>query len=335
MALFKTIAEVKVFWPMLSSSKIENILPFIKQAERKFIIPAISQAEYDALNTWYNAGTPPAESATKSALLLNVQAALALYAKYLWIPSGQLQEGDSGIRIATTDTLKTAFQWQIDELQRSVIEQAGNAMDDLLAFMEANKGDYALWSASSAYTLFKDCFIPSAAKFTEIYNGLGGSRLNFMAIRGQMVKIQDFVIQSELSQTFYDELKAQLKANTLSANNAKLIPMIQNVVANLTMSSAFTQLSVKIGEDGVVNFNTTASRVVSRQNEPAKNQQITKLETQAEKDGRAYLVILKEYLKANIANYPTYASSDAYDSEESTDNSFKNDPNQKGWAAMM
>jgi hypothetical protein len=44
--------------------------------------------------------------------------------------------------------------------------------------------------------------------------------------------------------------------------------------------------------------------------------------------------MLKEFLKTNIADYPTYAASTAYNSE-TTDTYFKNDENQTGYVAMF
>ncbi len=326
MLLFKTIEEVQEFWPTLSTTEFVNIKPFIVQATRDFIIPAIGKEQYDDLNEWYNEESPD-ESEANELLLEKVQATLAMYANYYWIDPGQLQIGDSGIRIATTDTLKTAFQWQIEALKTSVIKQAGSAMDDLLEFMETNKDDYELWAASTAYTQFKDCFITSAAKFTEIYSALGGSRLNFLAIRGQMKQVEEFMLQAELSPEFYAELRGQYLANDLSDENADLIPMIQKAVAHLTMSAAFTQLVVGISENGVLSFNTTANRIVTNNREPVKDARITKLELQAEKSGKAHMVTLKEFLKKNISYYPTYAESSAYDST-TTDTSFKNESDQ-------
>ncbi len=93
------------------------------------------------------------------------------------------------------------------------------------------------------------------------------------------------------------------------------------------MSEAFTQLVISISENGVLNFDTTANRIVTNNRAPAKDLQISKLELQAVRDGKAYMVALKEFLKTNISDYPTYAESSAYDSD-TTDTSFKNDSDQ-------
>lgn len=335
--LFKTTAEIKKFWPIIGTTKIESLLPFIETAERDYIIPFISQEQYDDLNEAYNSeeeGSGSSMSAEQTVLLYRVQSALAHYLFYLWIPTGQLQIGDNGIRIAVTDTLKTAFEWQIDGLKRSVLKAAGSAMDALLSYMEAHKADYSLWVASEAYTEFKDLFIPTTSLFTKLYAPLGNSRLNFLAIRSSMMMVQDFVIKAELGDDYYEELMAQhligdateegSGQDGLTPENKKIVGLIQKALAQLTMARAFMELSVTIDDRGIMNFNNAMNKLISNNEMPVMAAMISKLEKSCEADGKAYIQKMKEFLKKNIADYETYAASTAYDSGM-TDSSFKTD----------
>jgi hypothetical protein len=322
MALFQETSEVQAFIPVIGTTAIESMLPFINQAERDYIIPYISKAQYDALNDAYNA-TPSTLTTEQTALLKKVQAALSQYFFYLWIPSAQLHIGPNGIRIATTESLKTAFQWQIDELRTNVLKAAGSAMDDLLYFMETNKADYPLWTASTSYTLFKECFITSTTQFTELYSPLGNSRLNFIMIRSSMKKAQEFSIQSLIGFAYYDELKTEHLAGSVSAENALVITYIQKALAPLTMLRAITELSVSIDERGILNFNGISGLQAINQKQPAKDSMIFKLEKAADEDSKAYMQMLKDFLQTNIANYPTYAASTSYNSE-TTNTTFEN-----------
>lgn len=325
MALIKTIEEIKEHLPVSIDMDFNNILPFIKVAERDYIIRIISKTQYDDLSAAYNVTTPTLTPA-QTALLGRLQEAITAYAFYLWIPSGQLQIDDSGIRIATTDTIKTAFQWQIDELQKSVLKQAYSAMDDLLSFMEDNIADYTLWQASDAYTEFKDCFIQTTQRFTELYSALGNSRMNFLAIRSSMKKIEEFMILPNISQAYYDELKAQIKANTLTPANLKVIPFIQKAVASLTISRAIAEISASIEPNGIFMFSSLRSSIITNQKEPAVPYVLSKIEKSAKEDGMAYFEMLRQFLFDNISDYGTYAASSAYNSV-TTDDTFQNDKN--------
>ena len=315
--LFKTIDEIKVFCPMIASSEFGNFSPFIDQAERDFILPYIGSEQYNALVTAYNndeEGSGDDITAEQQALLEKIQAALAFYMEYLWIPSGQVSIGDGGIRVAYTDTMKPAFAWQIKDLRREVIRQAGSAMDALLEFLEQNKDDYPLWTDSDVYPDSKSTFIVSAKEFTKYYAPLASSRLNYLAVLPTMKRVEEFVIQSELGVEFYAELKEQFIDDDLTPANELVVTYIKKALAPLTISQAVRDLTASVDERGILMFNSTSATDVVDAKLPAIDTVISKIEFGCEKDGRSYIQLLKNFLKANITDYPTYSESTAYDS---------------------
>lgn len=320
--LFKTIQDIKNVVPIIGSSNFTSFKPFIKQAERDFLIPMLSKEQYDLLDSHYNSVTPVANEELE--LLTKCQEAVGLYLIYLWIPSGQVSMGDNGIRINTTETLKTAFQWQIDDLSRSTLRAAGSAMDSLLEFLEEKKDIFTEWATSTSYLVFKECFINTTALFTSLYSPLGNSRLNFVAIRSSMINAQEFDLKPILGEEYYAELLEQFMDDDLTPANIEVMKLARKALAPLTMRRAFTDLVATIDDRGILNFNNTGSSQVLNQKQPAKDYMLTKLEMAAEKNGAAHLQKLKEYLHANIGSYPTYSGSSAYDSE-TTDHSFTND----------
>src|SRR5574343_205956 len=175
--LFKTSDEIKRYLPANAAFEFDQIKPFIeRQAEPELIIPAISQAQYDLLNTAYNTNKLT-DSLEK--LLDKVRFPLANYAYLKYIPFAQLNISASGIHIEVNDEKKTAFEWQINKLEESCREAADNGTEQLLEFMEANKSDYEAWAESESYTVFKDCFIYTAKEFSKHFN-IGKSRRTFL-----------------------------------------------------------------------------------------------------------------------------------------------------------
>jgi hypothetical protein len=330
--LFKTIDDISAVFPVIGTTDFNNIKPFIETAERDYIIKLISIEQYEDLDADYNEATPNLSS-EQEALLNRIQKALAPYAFYLWVPSGQLSIGDNGIRIASTETHKTAFQWQVVNLQNSLLKQAGSAMDDLLAFMEENKADYDLWAESEAYTLFKETFITSAQQFTTAFSALGNSRTNFLAIKSSMILIEDLVIKTELGDDYFEELKEQHKDGSLSDENKIIYNYIVKAIAHLTINRAITDLSVLIDDRGVLNFNSQANSNNFDNRQPAKDTMITKMEFNTERDGRVYLSKAKQHLINNLSNYPTYRDSTAYTST-TNQTAVKNTEDSKNFGMM-
>jgi hypothetical protein len=144
-----------------------------------------------------------------------------------------------------------------------------------------------------------------------------------MKLRSAMRETEDFTIQAELGIEFFAELKTQMKANTLTPPNQLVIPYIQKAVVNLAMNKGLIGMMATIDERGIVSFNSVGADI----NNPAaltSGNIVDALKKQTSEAGLAYIRLLKEFLKTNIADYPTYEGSSAYNSE-TTDTSFKND----------
>ena len=159
-ALFKTIEEIKEYLAVNLSSDINSLLPYIKRAEQKFIVPVLSQDQYDDLKDWYNQGSGSSTGSDLTEqqyedLLEKVQAALANLAYLLYIPIGNLQISDGGFHVTETTNKKIASQYRIDEIKESFREAGYEGIDVLLEFLEKNADTYTEWMSSSAYTDFK------------------------------------------------------------------------------------------------------------------------------------------------------------------------------------
>lgn len=305
--LFKTVEEIKAFLPVNVSQDMDTIAPFVSQAEGKFIIPAVSATQLAALQTAYDSGDMT--SAQKS-LLAKIRAPLANFAYLLYIPVGQVQISDAGIRIANTDQFKTAFQWQIDDLKNSFMDAGFDGLDQLLAFMEANKSDYALWTASSSYTLFKEGFLISAEEFNKYFN-INSSRMTFQALKPIMRRVEDFKIKPVTCSTLFTEIKAAVSSGTINASMRALLDFIQPAVAHLTVAAAISEMAVKMTNNGLQVFGGSITNQVNVP-EPAPANHLSNIQQQAENNGQNYLKQLKDYLDDNVDTYTTYASSSCY-----------------------
>ncbi len=311
MALIKTSDELRTFLPLNKTFDPSGILPFVTEAEVGTIIPAISQAQYDDLNGAYN-NEPYTLSPAQTKLLAKVQAALTCFAFNLWLPFGQVQIDNSGIRIANTDTMKTAFQWQTDKLDQSSLQSGFSALEQLLVFMEANKSDYSLWAGSSSYTVYKSLFITTAIQFDTLFS-INQSRLVFISLMPAMKKVEDFFIRAVLDPATFASIKSDITSGTVGADNQALLNYIQPAVAHLAIAKGLTDKSITLNDRGVLTFRDVG-RITTKAYEPAASDILDAIQRQANEDGRAYLKILTDYLNANASSskYTSYFSSSLY-----------------------
>lgn len=302
MALIKTTTELKQYLPVNKDFNVEGILPFVAQAETDFIIPNISQEQYDDLNDEYNAATPSL-SPEQEALLAKIQPALAHFAFNKWIPFGQVLIDSAGIRIANTETMKTAFQWQTDKLEESSMQSAYSHVESLLTFMEANIGDYALWSASAAYTVFKESFINTANEFSKYVN-INNSRLTFVSLKAAMKKAEDFDVKKHLDTTTFDAIKAEILAGSITPTNETILTYVKPAVAHLTLARALQSNAVVITEKGFVVSKNVGFMIVAAFDAAGAELKDAMIR-QAQEDGNAYLKQLFNYLNPDDAESTT------------------------------
>ena len=311
MALLKDTTTLKLYLTVNKDFNINDLLPFIKQVEQEVIIPNISKAQYDDLNDEYNAVTPSLSS-EQTSLIEKLQPAIAYLAFSKWVPFGQVQIDSAGIRIASDENMKTAFQWQTDKLEERALFMGFTFLEQVLVFMEENKTDYALWTASDEYDTYKECFINNAIDFDKYYS-INASRLLFLSLKPAMRKVQDFNIKAALDATLYALILSEIKSGSISADNQALLDLIQPAVAHLTISRAINEKTVIILPNGLVCIKNVGFMTVNAF-DSASGEMVDALKRSAESDGQNYLKQLRDYLNNNASEskYATYFASDLY-----------------------
>jgi hypothetical protein len=225
MALFKNIAEIQEYLPVTLTFKFPEILPFITQVERDYLIPILSKAQYDVLSAAYNVETPTL-SAKQTQLLTECRMVIAPLAYCLWIPFGQVRINTGGIHIVVSETHKTAFQWQVDKLESSALNSGLSAIENLITFLEENVGDFPEWKASESYTISRMFFVSSAKKFNEYYP-INQKRYLFLQIKPFLPKIERESVQPILGRVLFNKVKDSLLAEA-TTNTEPTIEEVQH-----------------------------------------------------------------------------------------------------------
>ena len=317
--LFKDLEEIKKYVNSAESVDFNQLKSSIEDAERMFIIPIISQAQYDDLNDKYTvAGNAGLETKEKK-LLEKIQNPLARFAYMLWMPEGMIKVTGDGFQIVSDDKMKTAWQWQTDKLEFKMMTAGYAGIDSLLEFLESNKADYPLWTASSAFTIFKECFINTAKDFSSRHN-IGDSRRVFLKIRDLMKTVEDFYIVPNIGQAYFDALKTSIAEDNVSTDDKKTLEFIQKAVAKLTISKALQERVVDINNNGIY-INVFHDGINERSAPGTGRGSINGIDVRLDNsirsttvDGQTYLKQLRTFLNANAASdkYALYYNSGPY-----------------------
>ena len=302
MPLIKTTEELKENVPINGSFTYDNVLPYVNEVERDFIIPVISRPQYIVLHAAYNAGTATAKQLELLSLL---QIAISNFAFMLYIPTGQIQISDSGIHIISNETKKTAFEWQIRGAQRRFLNAGFAAIEPVYEFLEENKAEFPVWVASSAFSFFKESFINTAKDFTLYVDKMNNSRRMFMAVKSSIRRVEEFVIKNTIGIPLYTVLKAQILVGTISEDNKILLGYIKPAVAHLAFAQSIIDMALTIDEYGISVYNTNATLSVDAIG-PASSELLNNLLVSNNAAGEGYLDQLRRFLLANAATYPLF-----------------------------
>jgi hypothetical protein len=322
MGLITTIAQLKGLLPVSGNLAVEDILPFCADAETKFVKPALGATLYATLKAAAEANNATGELAI---LLANTRKVVAGFALLNYIPVGQLQISSGGIQIRTDEHNKTAFKWQIEDLQQWCSNYGYAKLDELFAYLEEKQVDFEDWAGSTGYTIFFENYIHTAIDFTKHVALLGESRSIFLQLKGMMCQVEEELVIDILGADQDATLRAKIKTADTTTDEKTAITLIQRVVAYRAIAKGLALLSLKLDERGVLVFDATAARESKQYNKSADDSVLDKRAEYYMNESRAQEKMLMKFLTskldvftdyaAMIAATPSYTSPDIADSD--------------------
>lgn len=314
---FKDTEDAKKYVSINASFSFNELSIFLNEVDGSILKKYLGSSFLSSLQTAYNnsikASSPTALGAKEAILIEHLRWASANFAIAKWIPSGQLSIDSAGIRIANTDTHKTAFEWQIQDLLRSVNEVGYTSLEDALEYLENNIDDFATYKSSAEFKENNYLFVASSSEFTKHYGALNNSRINFVKMRSIIRKTEEFEIKGVILPDLFADLKTKLQnAEVLGSYTKTLIEYIQPAVVHLSVARAINELSAAITPDGFLVFDNTGGKGTTNSKKLGEETTLARMAQAAERDGRTYLKALKAYLDANAENYPLYTADILY-----------------------
>lgn len=307
MALITTVAELQQFSNAMSLATFpDDFAPSLNTIEDSVITDIIGAAQLATLQTAYDLlvgidHTPMGDAL--STLWTKVNKVSVPLAIIDFINNTMAGTSAAGTAEATANGIASARMWVTVQKKENLQRNAQRAIDNLYEFLEANKGDYAGWTASDQYTEFKELLVQTTKQFNSIV-GIGKSRQLFIRLRPSISEAEKMYIVPLIGQPFYDVLIAALKAAP-DANQVKAIQALREAVVRLAM--ARTPLPLMFDEHGVYYISTNAAdtgEAISRN--PSRNaineQTMDSYKVQLRIAGEGFLAAAKKYLNATASD---------------------------------
>ena len=217
------------------------------------ILPLLGATLLHWLEAQYEAGTRATDLGVAGELLARVQAPLGRLAVAGTLDELQVTVGKTGIHIVSTETQKTAFQWQITALRRTLSRKGYQDMNALLSWLEENRTsspELEAWAAGPGQ-LYRRQLLVSAEEFSR-YQNIQDSWPVFEALTAIIRTQELFILEPQLGYDYLSELREQVRTRTVSAENEELLEQfIRPALAACTLARAVPELGLRLSGDGI------------------------------------------------------------------------------------
>lgn len=307
--IFKTIEEFRQYVNINANASLAMLEPFIDQARLEYMEPLFGSELYDALSAAYAAAPAAPLSAAYAALLPYVQRAQANYTLYRALPHMMTQIGSLGVQEQRSrdNTGEPARQWVVNEQRASYLIAGDAYAEAALKFLENNRVNYAVWTASAAFTESQSDFIKNSTQLSEVIN-CQNSRRFFLALRPFLRQAQEAYLVPCMGQSLYDSIVTQLRSGTVIF--AK-IALARKATAFLGLVMAIPHLQLVHTAQGLsVASNFDGIKSVGPANSAVEGPRLATLMSSCESQGMSALRQLKLWLDDNMADDELYSSQD-------------------------
>jgi hypothetical protein len=316
--LLKSIAELKSYVAIDTTGILPSFELELREVEESQIAPILGPPLLAWLQAQYDAPDFDAAGTSLAARLLRaVQAPLARLATASAIVVHQATIDETGVHIASNETSKTAFQWQVDLRQDQEERRGYKGLDALVQWLEDHADDseeLRAWAASRIGQRHRRELFTCTADFNE-YENISESRQVFLALAPQRRKLETLELGRVLGHEFLELLREQVRTRTLTSENESLLrSYIYPALASLTIGFAVPELGLRLNGGGIDLAIARIDNSNSKEADASLDVLLQKKVNAALMDADRFMRRLTDHLDfaASATRYATYFASTAY-----------------------
>lgn len=305
MKLITTIEEIQESLPVTFNSAIDRVKPFIGAAERNYLIAVIGKAQYEVFVAAYteaNYNTADILDPEIKEAVIICQRIISNLGYLTGIPVLNVNFTDAGISVTSTESIKQAFKWQVDDVKAAIQELGFTAIEELLIFMEEDSPDkFPEYLNSVNFIRHHEYLITSASDFSDNFN-ISNSRYIFKTLSYLMRRVEEQSIKKVFGSEFFEALKS----DDLNAKQRQLMTnYIMPGIALLTGAKGVVERVITF-RNGVASVNLEGNYDSEKGNAVASRDQINMVCEQLITDGTAFLQDGLQFIMDNLEDFPNY-----------------------------
>lgn len=286
-----------------------SFLPFELDAQQKYLLPYLGKDLHEELLAYVKdqvsypswATTNEIKSIFNEVLRLS-RNALSKFTLQLAAPHMDLHLSEMGFVVTDATGSSPASAERVRKLVEAYDTQGYDNLETLLRYLEKNHQHIDSYKESEAFVLANANLINSAETFNRIVF-IGGSRRRFISLKPEMDNIERLVIEPVISIAMADKLRGEIRNNNLTADNKKLLDLLQRALAHLVIADDITIDDVP---GAVTRKRSGGSPSKSDEQALFDRKQLLR------GSGNNYLAWVKRLLEKDPDKYPEYKSSEQF-----------------------
>ncbi|MCA8830530.1 DUF6712 family protein [Hymenobacter pini] len=315
-SLLTTRDELRRYVTIDTSDVPEAVQREAEHLRGTVLLPLLGAPLLRWLEEQYSAGTTAGDDTLAGELLGLVQAPLVRLSVAGSLDEIQVSIDDTGIHIVSTGTEKTAFQWQIEALRKTLTRKGYLDLNVLLQWLEDNytsSPELQAWATgASQYQRLQ--LLTSAPEFSRFEN-IQDSWPVFEALKPLIKKQELFILAPQLGYEFLDELRTQVRTRSLTPENEELLEQfIRPALASLTLARAVPELGLRLTGDGIELMVARIDTDNSKEADAGLDALLQARAFEAQRSADILLERMRQFLnqRASASRYATYFSLGPY-----------------------
>lgn len=276
-------------------------MPDLDAAERKFLIPVLTQPVFDVLQAQV-AGN----SITWTTLLNLCRAVICPLAVYLDLPFLQASIEDGGLKTTHSDNKQAAHQWEYNKVRDALVEKGMAALEDLIDHLLISGATYNWSNDETKANIFR-----TGKDLSPRYISLHMPNVTFQYLKPLLNEVEDHFIRASIGDDTFETLR---DISNPSAAEKVAMQLIKKCVAQYLLVRAVERMPVKITPHGLMSTLESSDGGEFQSNKTASETSLLRLMQAAQREGDAYHLQLKDHLNkhANATVFATYYNSEYY-----------------------
>lgn len=283
------------------ASRWLDLKPYVSQATDKYVIPVISAEFYDKIQTDFDNDLSGVVSDRIRSLC---QDCVAFFSIYTALPHMNITISDMGVSQKASDTAQPLNQWRYKEARRSALQTGFTILDQLMEYLEKQKGDVYLnlWESSDEYKLARTDYFTKSSVACRYMNTKRGWNMYTALI--PYLKDSQNDLYNILGGSFYDEFTALVTGGgALNVAQTELLHRIRLFLGAAAMVGALPSLGLTIEVGGVYSFSFTDG---FDSHSPADARRVDQMQRDLERKGEKAKKDVLSYLYMNRDSFATF-----------------------------